>query len=157
MGFNRKVRTVDSVTPGRKFSRLRGDNNLVKNILVQVGQRTEAAFIFSVDKSKIRAELESQSYTEGILSSLRQLSKQLLIPNMIAKFSCTFLLSIKQWTIRAYKREKQWQHYIRQNQKIMKTLPLVLHFPEGLRPSVIIIAGCDLFYLLSFLFLLYYI
>lgn len=55
------VRTVDSVTPGRKFSRLRADNRLVKNVLVQVRQRTEAAFIFSVDKRNIRNELERKS------------------------------------------------------------------------------------------------
>lgn len=39
----------------------------------------------------------------------------------------------------------------------MKVLPLVLHLPEGLRPSAVIIAGCDLFNLLSFLLLLHYI
>lgn len=37
------------------------------------------------------------------------------------------------------------------------SLPLVLHLPEGLRPSVVIIAECDLFYLVPFLFLLHYI
>lgn len=55
------VRTVDSVTPGRKFSRLRGDNRLVKNVLLQVRQGTETAFIFPVDKRKIRAKLERKS------------------------------------------------------------------------------------------------
>lgn len=55
------VRTVDRVTPGRKFTTLRGDNRPIKNVLLQVRQRTETAFIFSVDKRKIRAELEKKS------------------------------------------------------------------------------------------------
>lgn len=61
MGFKGMVRIVDSVTPGRKFSRLRGLNGPVKNVLLQVRQRTETAFTFSVDKRKIRAELERKS------------------------------------------------------------------------------------------------
>lgn len=60
-GFKGMVRTVDRVTPGRKFTTLRGDNRPIKNVLLQVRQRTETAFIFSVDKRKIRAELEKKS------------------------------------------------------------------------------------------------
>lgn len=56
------MRAVDSVTPGRKFSRLRGNNGRVKNVLLQVRQRFEAAFIFSVDQRRIRAELERKSH-----------------------------------------------------------------------------------------------
>lgn len=62
MGFKGIVRAVDSVTPGRKFSRLRGDNRRVKNVLFQVRQRSEAAFSFSVDQRRIRAELERESH-----------------------------------------------------------------------------------------------
>lgn len=58
MGFIGIVRTVDSLTPGRKFSRLRGDNRRVKNVLLQVRQRTETAFSFSVDQRRVKAELE---------------------------------------------------------------------------------------------------
>lgn len=58
MGFIGIVRTVDSLTSGRKFSRLRGDNRCVKNVLLQVRQRIRAAFSFSVDQRRVRAELE---------------------------------------------------------------------------------------------------
>lgn len=58
MGFIGIVRTVDSLTPDRKFSRLRGDNRRVKNVLLQVRQRTETAFSFSVDQRRVKAELE---------------------------------------------------------------------------------------------------
>lgn len=71
--------------------------------------------------------------------------------------SCAHLFYYK-ITIRGYKRGKhRGQHYKKEPSKITNDLPLVLHLPEGLRPSAVIVAGCDLLYLLPFFFLLHYI
>lgn len=55
------VGTIYGLTPGRKFSRLRLDNRRVKYVLLQVRQRIDTAFIFSVENRETRAELERKS------------------------------------------------------------------------------------------------
>lgn len=71
--------------------------------------------------------------------------------------SCAHLFYYK-ITLRGYKRGKhRGKHYEKEPSKITNDLPLVLHLPEGLRPSAVIVAGCDLLYLLPFFFLFHYI
>lgn len=61
VGFEGMVGTIYSLTPGRKFSRLRWDSRRVKYVLLQVRQRIDTAFIFSVENRETRAELERKS------------------------------------------------------------------------------------------------